>query len=82
MKLNLYVVRDVVLEQSWPIAEAKNDGMALRNYQKVLSENEFKDDFELYQVGWYDHDTDRGEFLSAPRLVRATISTEVEDDGI
>lgn len=80
MKLNLYVVRDTVLEQSWPIAEAKNDGMALRNYDKVLSENEFRADFELYCVGWYDHEADQGGFLPHARLVKPTLSTEVDED--
>lgn len=81
MKINLYVVRDTVLEQSWPIGEAKNDAVALRNFEKVTKDNEFSADFELYQVGWFDHDSDTGQILSAPRKVEVTLSTEVEDDG-
>ena len=81
MKLNLYIVRDRILEQSSAVSEAKNDAVALRNFEKVMAGNEFRSDFDLYQIGWFDHDADRGGFLGEPRLVCATMSTEVEDDG-
>jgi hypothetical protein len=68
------------MEQSWPIAEAKNDGMALRNFEKVLADNEYKADFVLYRVGWFDHDADEGAFLPEAVPVNFTMSTETGED--
>lgn len=79
MKLNLYVVYDRILKQSWTISEARNDGMALRNFAKVCGDNEYATDFELYCVGVFDHDSMEGMF-HAPLKVEVTMDTEVEEE--
>lgn len=79
MRMSLYVVRDTVLEQSWNIAEAKNDGVAVRNFQKLVHDQDFEEDFVLLHVGYFDHDKDEGSFIP-PRQVEVTLETEVPDE--
>ena len=80
MKISLYVIKDQVLEQSGPIYEAKNDGIALRNFLNVMKQNEFATDFELYCVGWYDHDKDEGSFHAARFVTDMALETEREGE--
>ena len=58
-KIGLYVVFDRVTEESSPLIEAQNDRTAWRNYQRWLKENPVNDpkDYDLYHVGFFDHDT-------------------------
>lgn len=61
MKTNLYVVYDRVAEESGPVFEAKNDGVALRRFSMLMQENSSKglipEDFRLLKVGEIDHST-------------------------
>jgi hypothetical protein len=78
MKTNLYVVRDHAMEQSWNIAEAKNDTVALREFQKLMKDREYAEDFKLMRIGSYDHDLDKGVFHDAVE-VSPTVETEIEE---
>ena len=80
MKLNLYSVRDRVLEEFGPLQESKNDGDALRKFEKVVSDQEFADDYVLYRVGSFDHSLGTGVFLAEPVKVVPTVSTDEEEE--
>lgn len=57
MKNNCYVIYDRTAEESGPVFEAKNDGIALRNFQLMLEDKPFAEDYVLLCVGSIDHDT-------------------------
>lgn len=54
---NLYVVYDKVAEESGPIFEAKNDGVAQRASNTMLENTPRKYEFELWSLGNIDHET-------------------------
>lgn len=61
MKRNLYVIYDRVAEESGPIFEAVNDGIANRRYKALIAEqtHEWFDetDFVLFHIGEVDKTT-------------------------
>lgn len=58
MKNNLYVVMDLVAEQSGFIHESVNDNTALREFAKFLAAQEGREsDFRLVCIGSFDHET-------------------------
>ena len=62
--MKLYVVYDRVAEESGPVFEAKNNGVAWRKYARML--NSEKDlvkysDYMLLCVGKVDHDLNKVE---------------------
>lgn len=58
MVMKLYALYDRVAEESGPIAEAKNDGVALRMYQHMLASKQLPpDDYQLICVGEWNRDT-------------------------
>lgn len=57
----LYSIKDVVADEFGPIYEAVNDGVAIRNFSKILQEVTYPEDFELYKVGEFDVKT--GEIM-------------------
>jgi hypothetical protein len=79
VKVGMYVVYDIEMEQSWNIGFAKTDAVALREFQKICKEKEeLAPILKLYHVGQYDHDDMSGVFVS-PREVVPTVSMEVEE---
>lgn len=53
----IYVVYDRVAEESGPVFEAKNDGVAIRQYLHLIkTKNMVPADFNLLHVGEIDHD--------------------------
>ncbi len=70
MTRRLYVIYDKVALESGPNFEAKNDGIALRNFQRFIAEKKNEDnlffatDMELIRVGTIDKETN--EIGSAP----------------
>ncbi len=58
-KSNMYCIYDKVGEESGPVFHSKNDAVAIRHYDLMIQNNEpaWKSDFELAQVGVYDHYT-------------------------
>lgn len=57
MLMNLYVAQDLVAKESSPIFEAKNDGVAFRNFKAmILSQKCDPKDFTLYHIGTMDHE--------------------------
>jgi hypothetical protein len=58
-KMNLYVVYDKIAGECGPVFEAKNDGVAMRQYRHLINENPtvIQDDFSLIQVGTIDKES-------------------------
>ncbi len=75
--MNLYVVYDTVAVESGPVYEAKNDGVAWRNYGALLAKTVDKSDFMLLCVGSIDHVNNVVSALSNPRVVEITVEDEV-----
>jgi len=55
MKTSVYVIFDRVAEESGPLFEAVNDGIALRNFKNVLENvpSYQRGDYRLFKVGEY-----------------------------
>lgn len=58
MIMQVYVIRDLLAESSGPIFEAVNDEVALRQFNKIVKDNDIGDDLELVFVGTFDHEKD------------------------
>jgi len=58
-KMNLYVVYDKIAGECGPVFEAKNDGVAMRQYRHLINENPTvdQDDFSLMKVGKIDKES-------------------------
>lgn len=56
MTLNMYNVKDRVSDEFAPPYVAKNDAVALRQFNHLIS-NLNPQDYELYCIGKYDTDT-------------------------
>jgi hypothetical protein len=63
------------------LAEAKNDVIASREFQKLMEKQDFPDDFEMWCVGWFDHDSMELS-VCEPRKVVLSLESEVEEDVI
>lgn len=55
METRLYVIRDRVAEDSGPIFQAVNDGVAIRSYRAFMAQSPVeKDEYMLLCVGTFD----------------------------
>ena len=60
MEQRIYVIYDKVALQSGPVFEARNDGVAYRNFKRFLDNEvtvEYVDDYKLLFVGSINHDS-------------------------
>lgn len=80
MKNSLYVVHDIVKEESASIWESKNDATALRDYLASRKEQQYVEDYRLMCVGSFDHETNAMEVEGCPREVVPTVSS-LQDVG-
>ena len=58
--MKLFTIYDKIAGESGPLFEAKNEQVAIRQYDQLISQQEdilSKDDFQLMCVGEYDHET-------------------------
>lgn len=71
MKNNLYVVFDIVAEESMAIWESRNDGTALRSFQKSVIENDDipEKEMKLLCLGSIDHGSNVIDVEVNPREV-------------
>jgi len=80
MIVKYYTIFDKIGVQSAPLWPAKNDGVAMRQFQMLQNREENKDmkkeDFKLYCVGNYDDET--MTFSPETYLVEVNILMEVE----
>lgn len=76
MKMKIYCVYDRVGEESMPIFESRNDGTAMRAYQKgIINANDIPDgELMLLCLGEIDHDTNLITLEEHPREVFVKIS--------
>jgi len=75
--IELYVIRDVTADDVGPVYQAKNEGVALRQYRNVLKDlnpNISRDEFELWRVGYF---TDKMELI--PDLKKVNIPAVVAE---
>ena len=56
---NVYTVEDVVAEDTAPVFEARNDGVAIRQFKDLLTKVPNPEEYVLWQVGRMDHDKKR-----------------------
>lgn len=80
MLCRMYVVYDYVAQTSGPIFEARNDGVALRNFAEYLSKvpDLYREEQELFCVGQINHDNqviDTWPF----QTIKAHVNTETDD---
>jgi hypothetical protein len=84
MKRNLYVIYDRVAEESGPVYEAQNDGIANRRYKALMSEQTHdwfdETDFTLFHVGEIDKTTNIINALP-PREVYISLSLLNEEEN-
>lgn len=59
MKAQIYVIYDRVAMESGPIFEARNDGVAFRQYSAVVqrAKGANAEEYQLLKLGEIDHDT-------------------------
>ena len=60
MKTYVYCIFDKVANEGGPLFQAKNDAVALRQFQMMregLHKEVRPDDFKLFRLGFYDSDT-------------------------
>lgn len=57
MKTGMYVIYDKVAQECGPLFEAKNDGVAYREYARLREGTENPEDFQLLKMGLFDHET-------------------------
>jgi hypothetical protein len=57
MKFIVYVIQDKIAEESSPLWEAKNLGVASRRFLTAIKESETPEDFRLLEIGEMDHET-------------------------
>ena len=73
MKTMIYTVHDRVAEESGPLFEAKNNGVARRQFFNLMHQREQEltnvEDYSLLCVGIFDHDTS----VITPELVPTEI---------
>lgn len=81
--MKLYTIFDRVAEESGPVFEAKNDGVALRKFQALAlnTEGAQPDDFKLLSVGEIDHDIQKISQTEIKEITaNVNLSGENEDE--
>lgn len=75
----MYVVYDRVAEESGPVFEAKNDGVAVRKYRDLMDKSAVSVvDYRLLLVGVIDHLTSRICVTFPPIEVNTSVAEVVE----
>lgn len=55
--MELFRIKDVVAKEFGPIYEAKNKGVAQRQFMQVMQDKPYPDDYKLYHVGSSDSES-------------------------
>lgn len=78
MTMQIYVVVDRVAEESGPLFEARNDGVALRNLNLMLQKVEGAGprDFILLRLGSINHNTNEIIQEAVPVVVDQVVEKE------
>jgi len=76
--MRLYIIRDMVAEESGPVFEAKNDGVARRGFKQALEKSRGGlGEFRLMCIGEFDHDKDLLQAFPFPQEV---INSQEDND--
>lgn len=76
--IELYVIRDVVADDVGPVFQAKNEGVALRQYRNVLKDLNpaiSRHEFELWRVGYF---SDKMELIPELKKIEVPLDVVVE----
>nr|WAE43588.1 MAG: nonstructural protein [Microviridae sp.] len=59
MKVSIYVIKDLIADETGPVFSAKNDEVAKRQMSIMLIDNSIihSDDYELWKIADYDNET-------------------------
>uniref|UniRef100_UPI0040571D57 phage ORF5 protein n=1 Tax=Candidatus Electrothrix sp. TaxID=2170559 RepID=UPI0040571D57 len=82
----IYTIYDKVADDYAPIFEAKNESVAIRQYQGLLynpkNPSLFPDEYQLLKVGICKIQNGRVELLSMDNLeIKTTLKTEVNNES-
>jgi len=80
MITNLYAIRDRAAEETGPLFHAKNDAVAVRQFQQLTKDSPYVADMKLLFFGTFNHDTSDLDVLTQPYVVEVTLNTEVIDE--
>lgn len=77
--MNLYTIFDKVAEESGPIYEAINDGVARRNYVNTMrnTPSHLRGDYALFRLGSYDSKNMSVEALKMPLEIDLDLDFEL-----
>jgi len=68
--MRMYVIRDLVAEESGPIFESKNDQVARRSFRQALEHSKGGiNEYRLMCIGEYDHDNELIQAFPYPQEV-------------
>jgi len=71
--MKLYVIRDLIAEESGPVFEAKNDQVAGRGFRQALERSKGgPSEYRLMCIGEYDHDKELLQPFPFPQEVFPT----------
>lgn len=78
----IYTIFDKVAMESGPLFEAKNDGVAQRQYSQFMEtiQKQDKTEFKMLKLGSINHETNQIEKLSIPEEIIANLSMEEENE--
>jgi len=86
----LYTIRDKVANEAGDIFSARNDGVACRSFNKLLSENTYakKTDYQLLKLGSYNYEAvtiliyDEVEDITPSELIQRSEFPELLKEGV
>lgn len=81
MITNLYAIRDRAAEETGPLFHAKNNVIAMRQFEQITKNEPYSADMDLLLIGSFDHDTTRLVVLSEPEKVIITMNSEVVNEA-
>jgi len=80
MKTNIYTIYDKTAQESGPLLNAKNDGVALRQFQQATAKAIDSSDYTLLFLGTFDHETNVIELADIVDEVAPNLNTPTEED--
>ena len=82
--MRIYVIYDVVAQQGSNLFEAKNDAVALRQFNRLVKDSDFAQEFQLWYLGDYDANCDPSNDnpidLVPVRRIQANIDNSFEEE--
>lgn len=80
-RMGLYVVYDTVAHESGPVFEARNDRVALRNYDILMKDIKYRSDYHLLFLGSIDHQSNLiSPAESDHRVITSEIALETPEE--